>query len=85
MNKMVVAMAVTRALFGLVSLTGGLLMFLSNDLQQAVKINSVIGSIGPFVFLLVSAIGLAGLAGQLETKKMLLLLAGVTFILLGTR
>lgn len=85
MDTKVVAMAAIRMLFGLISLSGGYLMFRFNDLQQAVRINSIIGSIGPFVLLLVSAIGVAGLATQLDFKKIALLVAGIILILMGTR
>lgn len=85
MDTKVAAMAAIRMLFGLISLSGGYLMFRFNDLQQAVRINSIIGSIGPFVLLLVSAIGVAGLANQLDFKKIALLVAGIILILMGTR
>jgi len=85
MDTKVVAMAVIRMLFGLLSLSGGILMFWFNDLGKAIRINSVIGSIGPFVLLLVSAIGVAGLATQLDFRKVALLVAGIVLILLGTR
>lgn len=85
MDTRVAAMAAIRMLFGLISLSGGYLMLRFNDLQQAVRINGIIGSIGPVVLLLVSAIGVAGLATQMEMKKIVLLVAGIVLILLGTR
>ncbi len=85
MDAKVIAMGVTRILFGIMSLGGGFLMFYSNDLKQAVRINGVLGSIGPFVFLSVSLIGLAGLSGQLDPRKLAMLMAGVILIMLGAR
>lgn len=85
MDTRVAAMAAIRMLFGLISLSGGYLMIRFNDLQQAVRINGIIGSIGPFVLLLVSAIGVAGLATQMDMRKLTLLVAGIVLILLGTR
>jgi uncharacterized membrane protein len=85
MDTKVIAMALIRMSFGILSLVGGFMMFRFNDLQQAVRINSVIGSIGPFVLLAVSAIGIAGLATQMDFRKIALLVAGITLILLGTR
>jgi len=85
MDRRVVIMAVIRALFGLISLTGSIMMFLLNDLTQAIRINGIIGSMGPFVLLLVSAIGIAGVAAQMDIRKVILILAGVIFIILGTR
>ena len=60
-------------------------MFYFKDLQNAVKINSFMGSIGPFVFLGLSLLGVAGLAGQIEVKKLAMIIVGVTLIMLGTR
>jgi hypothetical protein len=81
----VIVMGLTRVFFGILSLGGGLLMFYFNDLSQSVRINGILGSIGPFVFLSVSAIGLIGLSAQLDPRKLAMLLAGTTLILLGTR
>lgn len=85
MNSKLIAMAIIRMSFGLLSLGGGLLMLYYRDLQAAVKINSFIGSIGPFVLLGVSTIGVAGLATQMDPRKLFMLVAGVALILLGTR
>ena len=78
-------MAVTRMMYGVIGLSGGLMMFYFKDLQNAVKINSFMGSIGPFVFLGLSLLGVAGLAGQIEVKKLAMIIVGVTLIMLGTR
>ncbi|MTI94820.1 MAG: DUF2619 domain-containing protein [Firmicutes bacterium] len=85
MNINLITMAAIRMLYGVVSLSGGLLMLYYKDLQSAVKINGIIGSVGPFVFLFVSAIGVAGLAGQIDLRKLGLLLMGITLIMLATR
>lgn len=85
MNQSVLLMAIIRMAFGIISFTGGYLIYRYNDLQQAVRIHSIIGGIGPFVLLLGSAIGIAGLATQVDVKKIVLVVAGVTLLLLGTR
>jgi hypothetical protein len=77
-------MGLTRVIYGLLGLTGGLLIFYFNDLQQAILINGILGSIGPFVFLSVSALGIAALHAM-DKRKMLLLIIGVILIMLGTR
>ncbi|MGI6364712.1 MAG: DUF2619 domain-containing protein [Bacillota bacterium] len=85
MDTKVLTMAIIRMMYGVFSFVGGVLIFRFNDLGQAVRINSFIGSIGPFVLLVVSAIGIAGLATQIPLRKVILLVAGVTLMLLGTR
>lgn len=85
MNARVKVMGLTRVIYGLLGLTGGLLIFYFNDLQQAIVINGILGSIGPFVFLSVSALGIAALHAKMNKQKILLLILGVIFIMLGTR
>jgi hypothetical protein len=85
MDSKVIVMGVTRVIFGLLSLSGGLLMFYFNDLAQSVRINGILGSIGPFVFISVSAIGLIGLSAQIDPRKLIMLVAGVILILIGSR
>ncbi len=85
MDSKILVMGLSRVIFGLLSLGGGLLMFYFNDLTQSVRINAILGSIGPFVFIGVSAIGLIGLSAQLDPRKMVMLLAGVILIMLGAR
>jgi len=85
MDTKVLIMGVTRLIFGAMSLSGALLMLYHKDLQQAVKINAFLGSIGPFIFAGLSLLGIAGLATQIEPKKIVMLIIGVTLIVLGTR
>lgn len=85
MDVKVTVMAITRLMYGLLSISGGILIFYFKDIQHAMKINAFMGSIGPFVFLGLSLVGIAGLAGQIEIKKLVILIAGVALILLGSR
>ncbi|MEW6244762.1 MAG: DUF2619 domain-containing protein [Bacillota bacterium] len=85
MNKTVLTMALIRAFFGLLGLLGALLMLRYNDVRSAVRINGVIGSIGPLVFLSVSLIGVSGLASSVPLSKLCLVLLGVGLIVLGTK
>jgi len=85
MDATVMRMAVLRILFGSVSIIGAILMFYFNRVEDALKINAFIGSIGPFVFLTVSGIGLLGISGQMELYKIAMVVAGIVLIMLGTR
>lgn len=84
-NKYITTMAVTRFLFGLINFIGVFFMLRYNTPEQALRVNGIIGSIGPFVFLFVSMVGLAGMAGKISTQKMILLIAGIILIWLGTK
>jgi hypothetical protein len=78
-------MAGLRVLFGMMGLGGAALMLWYNDVSVAVRINAVLGSVGPFVFLGVSLLGIAGMAGEIPVQRLVLVAAGVTLVLLGTR
>jgi len=81
----VTVMGITRLIYGCISLFGGFLIFYFKDLQHAMKINSFMGSLGPVVFLGLSIIGVAGLANQIAPWKLILIIAGVALIMVGTR
>ncbi|MEW6661796.1 MAG: DUF2619 domain-containing protein [Bacillota bacterium] len=83
MDKFVLTMGTTRLIFGLMNLVAAIVMFRLNSVEQGLRINGILGAIGPFVF--VSAVGLAGVAAKLPPQKALMLLAGVTLTILGTR
>jgi hypothetical protein len=78
-------MAGLRVLFGMMGLGGAALMLWYNDVSVAVRINAVLGSVGPFVFLGVSLLGIAGMAGEIPVQRLVLVAAGGTLVLLGTR
>ena len=86
MDSKIIAMGLARVIFGILSLSGGLLIFYFNDLSQSVRINALLGSIGPFVFIGVSVIGLIGLSTQqFDLRKMVMLVIGVLLIMTGSR
>ncbi|MBS4031941.1 MAG: DUF2619 domain-containing protein [Clostridiales bacterium] len=84
MDIRIAFMAVLRITFGLISLVAGLLM-LKKDIAFAVRANGIIGSIGPFIFLSVSALGIAGLSSSLNPVNLMMLLTGIGFVFWGTR
>ena len=47
------------------------------------KINALLAFVGPIIFLTVTTIGLAGLAGRVEPSKMVIIGMGVILIFIG--
>ncbi len=78
-------MVLVRCLSAAAELTGALLMLRLNDLEAAVRVNGVLGLVGPLVLVTATAIGVAGLAHQLSPGRILLVFAGVAAILFATR
>lgn len=73
-----------RLLSATLELSGALLMWRLNRLDAAVRVNSVLGLVGPIVLTLTMLLGMAGLATRLPIGKLLWIGAGVMLILIGT-
>lgn len=84
-GKLVFAMALTRLLAGSLELAGAFLMLAFQRVDSAFRINALLGMVGPVIFLVVSALGFAGLIGHIAPKKICLLLVGIALILLASR
>lgn len=85
LNKTVLQMAIIRILFGSLGILFALLMLKFNDLKIALKLNSILGSIGPFIFMGVTALGLFEVANKISPAKLIMIIIGTIFILIGTR
>lgn len=84
-GKVVGGMALFRMLSAAIEVTAALLMLKFGRVETAVQINALLGLVGPVILVLVSALGLIGLAGRLPLTKFALLVAGVSLILIAAR
>ncbi|CAB1129127.1 conserved membrane protein of unknown function [Candidatus Hydrogenisulfobacillus filiaventi] len=79
-------MVAIRLFSALAELTGALLMWRFQRLETAVRINGLLGLVGPLVLTTTMALGLAGLAqSRLPAARLVWIGAGVGLILWGTR
>ncbi len=85
MNKTVMTMAITRFIFGIANLTAAFLMLKFGKVEKALAINGVLGSIGPFIFLSVSAIGISSIAGKIPVVKLVMIIVAIILIFFSTR
>lgn len=85
MEKVVFGMALTRFLSAGIEFSAAVLMLYFGRVEAAFRINSVLACIGPVVMLVVTALGLAGLAGRVSLPNMLLVVCGVGLIFYGLR
>src|SRR5690554_2266684 len=83
--RAVLTMALLRLIAGTIEISAGLLMLKFGRVQTALKINSVLGLIGPITLTLVGTVGLIGLSSQLSWSRLTLTALGVLLIFLGTR
>lgn len=83
--RVVLTMALLRLIAGTIEISAALLMLKLGKVQTALKINGVLGLVGPIILTLVGSIGLIGLSAQLSWQKLALTGLGVLLIFLGTR
>lgn len=84
-DPLVRGMVILRALSALIEVAAVAAMVRLGRLEPIFRLNAALGVVGPTVFLLVSALGLAGLAGRLPLWRYVLVAAGVVLVLVGTR
>lgn len=85
MDPFTQGMALVRFLSAAIELAGAIMMLRLGRLESAVRVNALLGLIGPLVLVVTMSIGLIGLANRVSAGKLLLIFAGVCLILLGTR
>lgn len=84
-DKYVMGMSMMRLLSGTIEIIAALLMIKFDTVEKAFKINAGLALVGPTVLIIVTTIGLAGLAGKMPISKMAMIIAGVGLIFLSLR
>jgi len=83
-DKTVFIMAAIRLVYAGLMLAAGLLMLRYNTVAQALRINGLLGLMGPFILITVSVLGIADMAGKVSISKLLVIITGVILIMYGT-
>ncbi|ASS74987.1 hypothetical protein CIG75_08290 [Tumebacillus algifaecis] len=84
-DHILIGMAGLRLLSGMIEVTVAILMFYFGSVQKAVQLNAALALVGPTVLILVTSLGLIGLADRLEFWRMVVVMCGVGLILWGVR
>jgi len=84
-SKWVAGMAFVRLISATIEVTAALLMLRLGRIDAAAQINAALGLVGPAIFIVVSMLGIAGLAGRIPLSRTLIIAAGVLLILYGSR
>lgn len=74
-----------RLISGSMEIIAALLIFKINSLEQALKINAILASIGPLIFLGAMYLGLTGLSRNLSFSRAIFIYTGVALIFWGLR
>ena len=80
-ERIVSAMALLRLMSAAVEITAAVLMARSGRVADALRINGVVGLVGPLVLASVTALGLVGLAGRISTGRLAMVALAVALIL----
>ncbi|NLG84938.1 MAG: DUF2619 domain-containing protein [Firmicutes bacterium] len=78
-------MAFLRFFSGLLEIVAALIFLRVGRVETALRLNALLGLVGPLVLVLVSLLGLVSLAARLSPGKIALVTLGVVLILCGTR
>lgn len=82
-NKIVMSMGMLRVLSGCIELIAAILILRANQIDKALLINSSLALVGPIIFILVTTLGLVGIADKVSWSKLLWIALGVTCICYG--
>jgi hypothetical protein len=78
-------MALVRVISGLLELGAAVLIFRLGRVDTALRINALLGLVGPVIFMLVSALGVVALTVKLSWPKLGLLILGIILIVWGSK
>ena len=79
------SMAAVRFVSAATEITAAILMLRAGRVDAALRINGLLGLVGPVVLVSVSLLGVAGMAGRLPAGRIALILIGVYLIIAGSR
>ncbi|MGG3448389.1 MULTISPECIES: YqhV family protein [Bacillaceae] len=84
-EKALLFMIVLRLISGSIEITAAMLMLKLNDLEKAFYINSLLALVGPFILIVTTGIGIAGLAEKIPLTKSICLISGILLILFSLK
>ncbi len=84
-KRIISSMSMLRIFSGLLEIATAILIFRFQRVETALQLNALLGLAGPIVFLIVSALGIVAVAVKITPCKIVLIVLGVVFTLLGTK
>ncbi len=84
-SRALLGMALLRFLSACIELSAAFFMLSLANLRTAVRINAVLGLVGPTILMAATLVGIAGLSSQASQPRWVLVLLGVGLVWMGTR
>jgi hypothetical protein len=85
MSPSLLAIVFLRFLSGSLEIVAAFLIYRFNTLEHALKINALLASVGPLIFMGAMYLGLSGLSQKMSLNKMIFVYLGVALIFWGLR
>lgn len=79
------SMALIRIISGLLEIIVAMIFLKGGRVETALRMNAFLGLIGPIIFLLVSALGVAAIAVKLSWPKVIVIIIGIILVVIGTK
>lgn len=79
------AMGLVRLLSAAIELTAAALILRAVTVEKAMRINALLGLVGPAIFIAVSTLGLIGLSDRITFSRAAVIICGIALVLAGTR
>lgn len=84
-DRVLAGMAAMRAISGFIEIAAAYyILFHIRRIEDALRINAILGAVGPVVFVAVSAVGLTSLAGRISAPRLIVIAVGMALVLWGT-
>lgn len=85
LEKIAFFMGIIRMFSGTIEIIAAMLMFHFKTVEAAFKINATLALVGPTVLIIVTSLGLIGLADQLPISRFFIIFLGVFMIFFGLK
>lgn len=84
-ERLIWGMRLARMLSACIEVFAALMLLRMADPRAMLRLNSLLGLVGPAIFITVSALGLAASPGRLQPGRVLVVLLGIALVVWGTR
>jgi hypothetical protein len=84
-DKMIWGIRIMRALSACIEVGAVILLFRMKEVESMIRVNGLLGLVGPLIFITVSALGLAAGLGKIAPQKLLFIFTGVVLVVWGSR
>ena len=83
-ERILSSMAVLRIISGLIEIISAIAIIKLGQIAHALRINALLGIVGPIVYVIISALGVVAIAFHFSFWKIITIILGIVLVLWGT-